>query len=202
VYWDDYDSRTSSSNSYTYTADIRVGIYLGNTNSPYSGYESVDGNHSETNSTRTRITITSSMNVYLKVMPYSSISGLSYRIGYATGSSEAYGTQLSNNNWHTGFRTMGDVQWYYIYVPYSTTVSVYWRDMDVSGYNSYSDIKVSAYAGVRTDSYKKFGPTDRNVSGSASVTSFQLNDPTTVYIKVEGYNSTSSGGTYEIRVQY
>jgi fibronectin type 3 domain-containing protein len=102
-------------------------------------------------------------------------------------------TPLSSNSWTYGYISAGEVQWYRFIVTAGVTYYVQWDD-DYEGSGAYSgDIKVSAY---RSNGSQIFNGVDSGYNYPQSVT---LDGGETVYVKVEGYNSSSSTGSYSIQ---
>jgi len=158
------------------------------------------GNRTELYSrTYTNQTLTVGQDYYINVTPYSSSYSGTYKIAFNTSSTapstgaEANPIPLTADTWSDGnitSTTSGNAIWYSFNVTGGKTYYVWWND----GYNGNSaktlDVKVSAYFNGSSTAINDFSGVD---AAWNSPKSFTANSTGTVKLKVEPYNSSSSG---------
>ncbi|MDR1905069.1 MAG: hypothetical protein LBQ88_22665 [Treponema sp.] len=178
VYWMDYTSVNVSE-----YADVQVVAYSGSkTGSPI--FSLTDENHQ---TKPVSFPSSSTTPVFLKVEGVSTSQGM-YRIRRESLYPSSLYTSLSN-----GTLQAGGEAWYRFSVSSSWVgpYTVSWEDSDNSS-SCTANIKVSIYTGST--------PPPAELSGidSDGTASFTVNQSGDLYVKVEGYNSSSSG-TYRIK---
>ncbi|GHV88017.1 hypothetical protein AGMMS50267_03770 [Spirochaetia bacterium] len=194
VSWQDSDQKASGA---SYTVDVEVTAYAGASTTALSGFDAVDRGYT------TPKTISGQAGtIYLKVAGYNSNSNGTFAIKYAPtaaaseGSTRATAIPLTANTLTDGSITAGGEKWYSFTAASGTSYEVSWQDSDqkASGASYTLDVKVTAYAGASTTAITSFDAVDRGYTTPKTISG----QTGTIYLKVVGYNSTTSG-TFAIK---